>query len=56
MVWRKWDSLVWWAITQLGYMVDPRWAHIHFIWLTSCAEIESFTRAVESVLAYPSRD
>ncbi len=64
MVWRKEDSLVWWAVTQqrrkrrsmLGYMVDPRWAHIHFIRLTSSGEIESFTRAVESALACPRRD
>ena len=64
MVWRKEDSLVWWAVTQqrrkrrgmLKYMADPRWEHVRFVRLTSSAEIESFTRAVESVLAYPSQD
>lgn len=58
MVWRQ-DSLVWWAVTQqrrkrrsmLGYMADPRWAHIRFVRLTSSAEIEAFTRSVEKVLA-----
>ena len=61
MVWRTADSLVWWAVTQqrrkrrslLAYMADPRWAHIHFVRLTSSAEIEAFTQAVESVLAAP---
>ncbi len=64
MVWRKEDSLVWWAVSQqrrkrrsmIGYMTDPRWAHIRFVRLTSSAEIESFTRAIESVLAYQHRD
>ncbi len=64
MVWRKADSLVWWAITQqrrkrrsmLGYMADPRWAQIRFVRLTSSEEIESFTRAVEAALANPNRD
>jgi adenylate kinase family enzyme len=64
MVWRKADSLVWWAVTQqrrkrrslLGYMTDPRWAHIHFVRLTSSAEIELFSQAVESVLGYPRWD
>ncbi len=62
MVWRKEDSLIWWAVTQqqrkrrslLQYMTDPRWAHIRFIRLTSSAEIELFTHAVELVLAHPS--
>ncbi len=64
MVWRKEDSLIWWAVTQqrrkrrsmLSYMVDPRWAHIHFVRLTSSTEIESFTQAIESVLTSPGRD
>ena len=59
MVWRKADSLVWWAVTQhrrkrrsmLAYMADPRWAHVHFVRLTSSAEVEAFTHAVESGLA-----
>ncbi len=57
-VWRQ-DSLIWWAVTQqrrkrrdmLGYMVDPRWAHIRFVRLTSVAEIAAFTGAVEAVLS-----
>jgi adenylate kinase family enzyme len=64
LVWRKADSLVWWAVTQqrrkrrsmLGYMTGPRWAHIHFVRLTSSAEITLFTHAVESVLVAPRRD
>ena len=60
MVWRKEKSLIWWAVIQqrrkrrsmLEYMADPRWAHVRFVRLTSAAEIEAFTRAVESVLAY----
>ncbi len=63
-VWRKEDSLVWWAVTQqhrkrrsmLAYMTDPRWVHIHFVRLTSSAEIELFTRAVEVTLADTSRN
>lgn len=59
MVWRKQDSLVWWAVTQqrrkrrsmLAYMADPCWAHIRFVRLISVAEIATFTRAVEAVLA-----
>lgn len=58
MVWRKEDSLVWWAVTQqrrkrrsmLGYMVDPRWAHIRFVRLTSTTEVAMFLRSVESML------
>src|SRR3712207_3961923 len=61
MVWRKADSLVWWVVTQqhrkrrsmLAYMADPRWAHVHFVRLTSSTEIEAFTQAVEAVLAAP---
>ncbi len=57
-VWRQ-DSLIWWAVTQqqrkrrsmLAYMAAPRWAHIRFVRLTSVGEIESFTHAVEEVLA-----
>ena len=59
MIWRKEDSLVWWAVTQqhrkrrsmLGYIADPAWAHVRFVRLTSSAEIEVFTQSVESVLA-----
>lgn len=59
MVWRKTDSLVWWAVTQqrrkrrsmLAAMADPRWAHVHVVRLTSAAEIAAFTEAVASVLA-----
>jgi adenylate kinase family enzyme len=61
MVWRKDDSLIWWAATQqrrkrrsmLGYITDPRWSHIHFVRLTSSAEVELFSQAVESALASP---
>jgi len=54
-VWRKEDSLIWWAVTQhpkkrrsmLARMADPRWAHIRFVRLTSEREIDAFRRAVE---------
>jgi adenylate kinase family enzyme len=57
MVWRKEDSLIWWAATQqrrkrremLRFMAEPLWGHIRFVRLTSSAEVELFTRAVESV-------
>ena len=63
LVWRKEQSLVGWAVSQqrnkrrrmLAYMADPRWAQIHVVRLTSSAEIEAFTRAVEAALADPSR-
>jgi adenylate kinase family enzyme len=56
MVWRKEESLVWWAVTQqrrkrrsmLECMTDPRWAHLRFVRLTSSAEAEAFARAIES--------
>jgi adenylate kinase family enzyme len=59
MVWRKEESLVWWAVTQqrrkrrsmLAYMADPRWVHIRFVRLTSIGEIEAFTRSIEVVRA-----
>lgn len=58
-VWRKQDSLVWWAITQqqrkrramLAKMADPRWAHIRFVRLTSTREIQAFRRAIEAACA-----
>lgn len=54
-VWRKEDSLVWWAVTQqqrkrrnmLAKMADPRWSHIRFIRLTSTSEVDAFRRAIE---------
>lgn len=54
-VWRKEESLVWWAVTQqkrkrramLAKMADPRWAHIRFVRLTSAREIEAFRGAIE---------
>lgn len=58
-VWRKEESLVWWAVTQqkrqrqalLAKMADPRWAHIRFIRLTSTREIDTFRRAVQKACA-----
>ncbi len=58
-VWRKEDSLVWWAVTQqkrkrramLAKMADPRWAHIRFVRLTSPREIDTFRRAVQEACA-----
>ena len=55
-VWRKEDSLVWWAVTQqrrkrrsiLAKMADPRWAHIRFIRLTSEREVDAFRSAIEA--------
>ncbi len=55
-VWRKEDSLVWWVVVQgrpkrrriLSYMLEPKWAHIRFVRLTSRAEIERFAAAVEA--------
>ncbi len=59
MVWRKEDALIWWVLTQCGnqrrkmlaYAMDPKWAHIRFIRLTSRTEIERFATAVESEAA-----
>jgi adenylate kinase family enzyme len=53
MVWRKEESLLWWVVTQqrrkrrnmLACMTDLRWAHIHFVRLTSSAEVAAFTQA-----------
>lgn len=61
MVWRKEDSLVWWAWTQhrrkrtsmLAKMADPRWRHIRFVRLTSEREVDAFRAAVEAALARP---
>lgn len=58
-VWRKEESLVWWAVTQqprkrramIAKMTDPRWAHIRFIRLTSPREIDVFRRAVQKACA-----
>ena len=54
-LWRKSDSLVYWIIsahrrkreTMLADMVDPRWAHIRFVRLTSVREVDDFASAVE---------
>ncbi len=54
-VWRKEESLLWWAVTQhpkkrrslIAKMADPRWSHIRFIRLTSEREVDAFRRAVE---------
>ena len=62
MVWRKEDSLVWWIVTQhrrkrrsmVACMTDPRWAHVRFLRLTSFAEVQAFTGAIEKVVAGPS--
>jgi adenylate kinase family enzyme len=61
-VWRKEDSLVWWAVTQqrrkrrdmLARMSDPRWAHIRFIRLTTPREVDAFRRSVEQACAEPA--
>lgn len=58
-LWRKDESLVWWAVTQqrrkreemLARMADPRWAHIRFVRLTSAREVEAFRRAVARTCA-----
>ncbi len=58
-LWRKDESLVWWAVTQqrrkreemLSRMADPRWAHIRFVRLTSAREVEAFRRAVAAACA-----
>ena len=58
-VWNPEESLVGYIATQhnpkrrsmLARMTEPRWSHIRFIRLTSAAEVESFTRAVEAVAA-----
>lgn len=55
------NSLIHWAIkshrrkrrSMLVDMADPRWAEIHFIRLTSPAEVETFARSVESALHAP---
>lgn len=54
-LWRKQDSLVWWALTNqrrrrrdlLSKMTDPHFAHIRFIRLTSRREVEVFRASVE---------
>ncbi|HIG17169.1 MAG TPA: hypothetical protein EYQ31_07690 [Candidatus Handelsmanbacteria bacterium] len=59
-VWSK-DSLLCWALTThkqkrrslLAAMVDPQWAHIRFIRLTSVAEVDEFTRLIEQVARVP---
>src|SRR5690625_5159976 len=59
MVWGKEESLVWWIVTQykrkrqqmLRFMSDPRWAHVRFVRLTSPAEVETWTRALEHTLS-----
>jgi len=53
-VWRRQDSLLWWIWTQdrpkrermLARMIDPHWAHIDFVRLTSNAEIRALVDAV----------
>ena len=60
MVWRKSDSLVWWAVTQqrrqrrnmLGCMADLRWSHVKFIRLTSQTEVDLFARTLEGRLVH----
>ena len=55
MVWRREESLLWWAVTQYRrkrrnmyrYVADPRWAHARFVRLGSVGAIERFARAVE---------
>lgn len=55
-IWRKGDSLIWWAVTQqqrkrrmmLAKMANPRWSHIRFIRLTSTHEVEAFRAAIEA--------
>ena len=54
LVWRKEDSMLWWIITQhrrkrrnmLTYRADPRWEHIRFVRLGSCADVEAFSRTM----------
>ena len=54
--WDTKNSLVHWVVRShrgrraemLATMADPRWAHIHFIRLTSTAEINTFAAAIES--------
>ena len=57
-IWRKADSLVWWAVTQrrkkrdeyLAAMADPQWAHIRFVRLRSLEEVELFLEGVRQAL------
>ena len=52
-IWRK-DNLLVWTVTQharkrnamLAHLVDPRWAHIRFVRLTSPREVEAFVAAI----------
>lgn len=60
-VWRKEESLLWWAVTQhprkrrntIAAMADPRWSHIRWVRLTSSREVQAFTAAVEAAAATP---
>ena len=59
MIWRINDSLLGWVITQharkrrnmLACVSDPRWAHIHFVHLTSAREVGAFAASVEDTSA-----
>lgn len=63
-VWRREESLLWWAVTQhqrkrrgmLAYMADPAWSHIRFVRLTTSAEVEAFARCVEAVVSSDGSD
>lgn len=55
MVWRGEDSLVWWVVTQharkraemIAARADPRWSHIHFVRLSSDAQVQALLARVE---------
>jgi adenylate kinase family enzyme len=62
-IWRKEDSLVWWAFHThrpnrsrlLADMTDPTWAHIRFIRLCSRSEIQEFVRSIERAVGTATR-
>jgi adenylate kinase family enzyme len=54
-IWRKEDSLLWWAFHTHGAfrerflsdVTDPQWAHLRFIRLRSAEEVEAFVASLE---------
>jgi hypothetical protein len=55
-VWKKADSLLWWALTQhrvkrvkyLSMMDDPQWGHVRFVRLRSVDEVEAFVASIRA--------
>ncbi len=58
-VWKKGDSLLWWAVTQhrvkreqyLSMMEQPQWAHIRFVRLRSVKAVDALVEDLRAGLA-----